>query len=184
MISNKQLGQVGETAVALELLKKGFDVININCTYTNYQKADLICMNPTNGNCVMVQVKTGTTKNILTGFVSELNGTIPYIEESIIGPWVFVKTDKDDLSKFEFYILTREEIIELITTSNKWYVTEWNRKLQKKPIVGVDISWLKGEGIKATESHMKIQHGEYKNPLGHNSLNRWDKIEKLLADKK
>ena len=78
----------------------------------------------------------------------------------------------------------REEIIELITTSNKWYVTEWNRKLQKKPIVGVDISWLKGEGIKATESHMKIQHGEYKNPLGHNSLNRWDKIEKLLADKK
>ncbi|MBR5849314.1 MAG: hypothetical protein IKY69_07600, partial [Bacteroidaceae bacterium] len=94
---------IGETAVTLELLKRGLDVININCTYNNYQKADLICMNHENGKSTMIQVKTGTTNNILTGFVSELDGTIPFIEKSIIGPWIFVKTDKNNLSEFEFY---------------------------------------------------------------------------------
>lgn len=43
MVSNKQLGAIGETAVMLELLKMGFDVININNSYNNYRKADLIC---------------------------------------------------------------------------------------------------------------------------------------------
>ena len=110
MVSNKQLGAIGETAVMLELLKMGFDVININNSYNNYRKADLICMNPNNEKSVKIQVKTGTTNNILTGFVSELDGTIPKIEENIIGPWVFVKIDKDNLSKYEFYILTKAKI--------------------------------------------------------------------------
>ena len=49
MINNKQLGQIGETAVMLELQKRGFDVININISYSNYPKADLICINAENG---------------------------------------------------------------------------------------------------------------------------------------
>ena len=182
MVNNKQLGLIGETAVTLELLKRGLDVININCTYNNYQKADLICMNHENGKSTMIQVKTGTTNNILTGFVSELDGTIPFIEKSIIGPWIFVKTDKNNLSEFEFYILTKEEILELITSSNRWYVTGWNRPLKSKPIVGVNIAWLKGEGEAATTAQSKIQHNEYKNSLGHNSLNRWDKIIDILKE--
>ena len=48
MVSNTQLGAIGETAVMLELLKMGFDVININNSYNNYRKADLICMSPDN----------------------------------------------------------------------------------------------------------------------------------------
>ena len=57
MVSNKQLGAIGETAVMLELLKMGFDVININNSYNNYRKADLICMNPNNEKSVKIQVK-------------------------------------------------------------------------------------------------------------------------------
>lgn len=179
MINNKQLGQIGETAVMLELQKRGFDVININCSYNNYQKADLICINAENGKCAMVQVKTGTTNNILTGFVSELSGVIPHIKESVIGPWVFVKTDKD-VSKFDFYVLTKEEILDLIITSNDWYINDWNRELKSKPIVGVNISWLEGKGEKASEAQAKKQHSEYKNPLVTTSRDRWDKIENLL----
>ena len=179
MINNKQLGQIGETAVMLELQKRGFDVININISYSNYPKADLICINAENGKSIMIQVKTGTTNNILTGFISELDGTIPYIRENIIGPWVFVKTDKD-VSKFEFYVLTREEILDLIITSNNWYVCGWNRELKSKPIIGVNVSWLEGEGEKASEPLAKKQHGEYKNPLRETSKNKWDKIEDLL----
>jgi hypothetical protein len=84
MNDRTKIGLIGETAVTLELLKKGFDVININCTYKNYKNADLLCMNANNGKSVMIQVKTGTSNNILTGFVSELDGTIEHIEKTLL----------------------------------------------------------------------------------------------------
>jgi hypothetical protein len=77
-------------------------------------------------------------------------------------------------------ILTKEEILELITTSNKWYVTEWNRKLKSKTIVGVNVSWLEGEGENASKPQAEKQHGEYKNPLKETSKDKWEKIENLL----
>lgn len=179
-LTNKQKGVIGETAVVLELLKRGFDVININNSYQNYENADLICMNPNNGKSVMIQVKSGTTQNILTGFNSELDGTIPKLEEKIIGPWVFVYMPDDKMSNMEFYILTREEVIELISSSNKWYVTEWNRKLTSKPRVGVEVDWLKGESTKASKENAKKQHPEYKSTLRQTSKDNWWKITQLL----
>ena len=165
----------------LELLKMGYDVINLNSSYTNYPKADLICINPDNGKSTMIQVKTGTTKNILVGFTSEEDGTIKDIEKKINGPWIFVKTDKGKASEYEFYILTKEEILELIKTSTKWYVTEWERKLKIKQIVGLDIAWLEGKGVKESPSHYKKQHPEYKNPLnGITTKDCWNKIVNLL----
>ena len=178
-MKDSQKGTIGETIVAFELMNHGWDVININTVYRNYKNADLICMNANNGKSVMVQVKTGTTHNILTGFTSELDGTIPNIESSVVGPWVFVYMPDDTLSNMEFYVLTKEEVIELITTSNKWYVTEWNRELKSKPMVGVEVKWLEGENQPA-KSTQTYSYPEYKNHLGHNSINRWDKIEELL----
>ena len=174
-LTNKQKGVIGETAVVLELLKRGFDVININNSYQNYENADLICMNPNNGKSVMVQVKTGTTLNIFTGFTSEFDGTIQKLEESIIGPWVFVYMPDDKMSNMEFYILTREEVIELISSSNKWYATEYYRELKKKYPVGIEIEWLKGKSSKATKLHP-----EYKSTLHQPSKDNWYKITELL----
>jgi hypothetical protein len=159
----------------LELLKRGFDVININNSYLNYKDADLICMNANNGKSVMIQVKTGTTHNILTGFTSEFDGTIQKLEESIIGPWVFVYMPDDKMSNMEFYILTREEAIELISSSNKWYATEYYRKLENKYPVGVEIDWLKGGSSNATKLHP-----EYKSTLHQPSKDKWWKITELL----
>lgn len=176
------IGAIGEAAVALELLKKGFDVININSHYRNYKNADLVCMNPDTGKSVMIQVKTGTTHNILTGFTSELDGTIQNIDNSIIGPWVFVYMPKEDFSVMKFYILSKEEIKELITSSNLWYVNEWNRTLTSKPMIGVYTEWLEGKN-QPGKSTKKYKYPEYKNPLGNDpkiALERWDKIENLL----
>ena len=178
-MTNSQKCTIGETVVALELMERGWDVININNTYRNYKNADLICMNANNGKSSMIQVKTGTTHNILTGFISELDGTIPGIENSIICPWVFIYMPDDKLSNMEFYILTKEEVKKLIMTSNKWYVTEWNRVLKSKPMVGVEVEWLKGNNSPG-KSTSKKSYPEYENPLGHNSLGRWDKIEAQL----
>ena len=113
-LTNKQKGELGEILVSMELMNMGLDVVNINTVYRNYKNADLICMNANNGKSVMIQVKTGTTHNILTGFTSEFDGTIQKLEESIIGPWVFVYMPDDKMSNMEFYILTREEVIEYI----------------------------------------------------------------------
>jgi Holliday junction resolvase len=174
-LTNQQKGVIGETAVVLELLKRGFDVININNSYLNYKDADLICMNANNGKSVMIQVKTGTTHNILTGFTSEFDGTIQKLEESIIGPWVFVYMPDDKMSNMEFYILTREEVIELISSSNKWYANGYNRELKKKYPVGIELEWLKGKSSKATKLHP-----EYKSTLHQPSKDNWYKITELL----
>ena len=174
-LTNQQKGVIGETAVVLELLKRGFDVININNSYQNYENADLISMNPNNGKSVMIQVKSGTTHNIFTGFTSEFDGTIQKLEESIIGPWVFVYMSDDKMSNMEFYILTREEAIELISSSNKWYATEYYRKLKKKYPVGVYVDWLEGGSSKATKLHP-----EYKSTLHQPSKDNWYKIAELL----
>ena len=179
-ITNKQKGELGENLVAMALMNMGWDVININTVYRNYKNADLICMNANNGKSVMIQVKTGTTHNILTGFISELDGTIPNLETSVIGPWVFVYMPDDKLSNVEFYVLTREEVIELIYSSNKWYVTEWNRELKSKPIIGVEVDWLQGKPSKASTQNAKKQHLEYKSTLHQTSKDNWYKITELL----
>lgn len=173
-LTNQQKCAIGETAVVLELLKKGFDVININNSYLNYKDADLICMNPNNGKSVKVQVKTGTTQNIFAGFNSETNGIVPNLEEKIIGPWVFVFMNEKDFN-MEFYILTKEETIELIKTSCDWYANAYNRELKSKPMVGVEVKWLKGESSKATKLHP-----EYKSTLSETSQDKWEKITNLL----
>lgn len=174
-LTNKQKGELGEILVSMELMNMGLDVVNINTVYRNYKNADLICMNANNGKSVMIQVKTGTTHNILTGFTSELDGTIQKLDESIIGPWVFVYMPDDKMSNMEFYILTREEAIELISSSNKWYATEYYRKLEKKYPVGIEIEWLKGGVSKATKLHP-----EYKSTLHQPSKDNWWKITELL----
>ena len=153
----------------------GLDVVNINTVYRNYKNADLICMNANNGKSVMIQVKSGTTHNILTGYISEVDGRIPNLETSVIGPWVFVYMPDDKMSNMEFYILTREEVIELISSSNKWYATEYDRELKKKYPVGIEIEWLKGGASKATKLHP-----EYKSTLHQPSKDNWWKITELL----
>ena len=162
---NLKLGVIGETAISLELMKKGYDVINLNNIYQNYKKADLICINPDTGKSVMIQVKTGTTTNIMCGFTSELDGTVPELEEKVIGPWV----------------LTKEETIELIKTSCDWYANAWNRKLTSKPMVGVEVKWLEGNPSEASKPNAKKQHTEYISTLRQTSQNRWDKIEDQIV---
>jgi hypothetical protein len=174
-------GLIGETAVSLELMKKGYDVINLNTFRHNYQNIDLLCINPLTGKTVSIQVKTGTTKNIMTGLVSEPDGTIPDLEKKIVGPWVFVRTDKE-LKSMTFYVLTKKEIFDLIKTSNNWYANEWNRKLTSKTLVGVFDYWLEGKGEDAkTNPKYKKQHKAYNNPLNNvTTKDKWEKITDLL----
>ena len=173
--TNINIGKLGETAVALELIKLGYDVVNMNSSHGSYKNIDLICINPTNGKSITIQVKSGTTDNILTGFTSKLDGNIPNLEERIVCPWIFVEIDKKYNLQTKFYILSKEETFQLIESSNRWYVTAWNRKLKSKPVVGIKISWLQGDSEIATN-----EHHHFNNPLKENSIDKWNKIIKLL----
>ena len=150
----------------------------LNSSIQNYKNADLIVMNSKTGKSTMVQVKCGTTHNILVGLTSELDGTIPGLDEKVICPWVFVKVDDD--CNADFYVLSTDEAKTLIEAGNDWYVNDFNRQLKSKPVVGMEVSWLEGEDTEASAKHLKTQHKAFKNPLGHNAKNRWDKIKKLL----
>lgn len=110
----------------------------------------------------------------MAGFTSETNGIVPNLEEKIIGPWVFVFMNEKDFN-MEFYILTKEETIELIKTSCDWYANAYNRELKSKPMVGVEVDWLKGGLSKATKLHP-----EYKSTLSETSQDKWEKITNLL----
>lgn len=171
-LSNAQLGRLGETAVAMELMKRGYDVVNLNDSIKNIQSVDLLCMKGRKR--IFIQVKTGTEHNILTGLTSTTNGIIQNVESKIACPWVFVKaTPKGDIDyDFEFYVLTQEETLELITTSNDWYANQWGRKLKCNILVGVEVKWLCGKGESA-----KGQRQAYMNPLKVTSKDKWDKLE-------
>jgi len=84
----------------------------------------------------------------------------------------------------KFYVLTKEEIVGLIKTSNNWYVNEWNRKLTSKTLVGVYDYWLEGKGEEAkTDPKFKKQHKAYNNPLNNlTTKDKWDKITDLLRN--
>lgn len=174
-LNSNQLGRLGETAVALELQKRGFDVINLNDAITNYEGADLICASPKSGKFTPIQVKTATTKNIQCGLTSTPDGLIEGLDKKIKCPWVFVYVEpkeNNDFS-FEFYILTRDETYELIDRSNHWYTLEWSRKLEKNVHVGIELKWLRAEGSKEKDK----LHPAFNSTLKETALNKWEKIE-------
>ena len=173
-LSPNQLGRLGETAVSLELQKKSFDVINLNDSIKNFPGADLLCVSSKSGKHTFIQVKTGSTNNIQCGLVSTTGGIIDNLKSKVTCPWVFVHVEQhlDDIS-FEFYVLTKDETLELIDKSNHWYTKEWTRSLKCDVHVGVDVKWLKGEGSKES----KGLHPAFESTLRESALNRWDKLD-------
>ena len=170
--SRNQIGRLGETAVALELMKRGYDVINPNDSIQNFAHADLLCTSPISGKATLIQVKTGTTKNIQCGLISTHDGIIAGLEESVVCPWIFVHvTQNDDGFAFEFYVLSRDETINLIKSSNDWYTRQWKSKLSNNVHIGVEIAW-----VQAGKSEKTRLHPEYNSSLKKTAQNRWDKI--------
>ena len=88
-LTGNQLGRLGETAVALELMKRGYDVVNLNDSIKNYQHADLLCASSISGKTTLIQVKTGSTMNIQCGLASTLDGVIDDLDGKVVCPWVF-----------------------------------------------------------------------------------------------
>lgn len=172
-LTNNQLCRLGETAVALELMKKGYDVINLNESLKNYKGADLLCVNGAgNKEDIYIQVKTGKSLKIDCGLTADpKTGIIAHLDEKVTCPWVFVHVTDD--FKCDFYILTRDETRELLRSAHHWYVQEtYSGRVLSKPVrVSVDVPWLEAKDYKATKLHKP-----FTNTLKKSAKDQWDKI--------
>lgn len=97
-----------------------------------------------------------------------------YLVGKIKGPWVFVQVIGEGLDmEFHYFILSRQEVADLILTSNEWYLNDWKRtkELSDNCTVNLKLKWLKGEG----ESETPL-HSAYVCSLDHDSENCWQKL--------
>lgn len=156
-IRKAQLGAIGENMVAVRLLQNGWDAIMANQSINNCQSYDIVCIDPDTGKTALVQVKTSFGNNIPVGMRLE-DCTMENLKKKIIGPWVFVHVSGEGESMtFDYYVLSREEIIKLIYESNDWYVNKWHRgdrTIDLKNACGVKIIWLDGKGEEDNEKHV------------------------------
>lgn len=175
-LNKAQLGVIGEHLVAIELLKRGWDAILANMSINNIASYDIVCVDPSTNKTALIQVKTSIGTNIPVGFCLD-NAITSFLETKIVGPWVFVYIDKDELP--HFYILSASETIKLINDSNEWYRYQWKDSYRKNPVnpknpVGVTINWLEGKGEPDNKRHYS-----FVNPLVETSENKWNKIWEL-----
>ena len=127
------IGAIGEQMVSVKLMQQGwnvlnanasitnFDVLNANASITNFESIDLVCINPETDEISLVQVKTqlGQNPNFNVGCTIQKVDTLL---EKIKGPWVFVQVIGEGLDmEFYYFILSRQEVADLILTSNEWY---------------------------------------------------------------
>ena len=169
-LSKNQKGAIGEHLVAAKLLEKGLDVFMANMSINNSKAYDILAVEPDNLKTYFIQVKFNSTKYFNAEMSIAQARNKDFLKEHIVGPWIFV--DGSDSSNYEYYVLTADEVIELLYHAHEWYWTKYNRKkeISDKSPAGFKLSWLKGEPEKAT-----TYHEVFINPIA-NAKDCWDKI--------
>lgn len=183
-INKNNLGAIGEHQVLSRLLLLGYQAAITNMSVDNMENIDVFCRN--SENCyASIQVKTTAANDINVGISHrkffddngniDLSAGLKYLESKIVGPWVMVQVSGTPTNPdFKFFVLSRKQVIEIIYDSEKWYLTDFNRK---KPLSGnggiyIPIPWLYGNGVPANANHK-----EWINPFsGHSFENQWQNL--------
>lgn len=193
-----RMGAIGEFHVVAKLMEKGWDAFNANCTINNFKTIDIVCIDgdstdpksPWKPNMALVQVKTSVQANIPAGFSIAQCLDKEYLENHVMGPYVFVAATKIDEKNyaFRYFILSRRMFIDLIHAAHKYCVYDYNRNIKEETVndpayingvkvtgpAGLYIRWMQGESDKANN-----MHGEFRNPFeGIDCESAWDNIWK------
>lgn len=161
------LGAIGEHQTLSRLLLLRYSAAITNLSVENDESTDILCRD-SKGRFCAIQVKTTTKDNWITGISHKEffddNGQIDlvkgrkFLENKIVGPWVFVHVGGSSVyPEFNFFVLSRSEVIELIFSNEKWYLTGYNRK---KPLKGsgpicLYADWFRGKGVQANRNHIE-----------------------------
>lgn len=161
------LGAIGEHQTLSRLLLLRYSAAITNLSVENAESTDILCRD-FKGRFCAIQVKTTTKDNWITGIshkeffddygqIDLVKGR-KFLENKIVGPWVFVHVGGSSVfPEFNFFVLSRSEVIELIFSNEKWYLTGYNRK---KPLKGsgpicLYADWFRGKGVQANRNHIE-----------------------------
>lgn len=190
-----RIGAIGENNVVSLLMQHGWDAFNANCTIKNFKSIDIVCLNgddcdektPWRPKTSLIQVKTCSQTTIPIGFTVRDCLDRNYLERSVMGPYVLVHLKDNGGGKYSFryFIISREDFIELAYRGHLFYVYDYirnERSFNKNYINGVNInapaglkvSWLEGLDVPKT-----LNHKHFENPLkGISCEDAWENIWK------
>lgn len=186
-LQSQTKGVIGEIYLTMRLLLMGHDVANTNFTVKNTANYDLLCRKNGEGKAYPLQVKTTFSDMFRIGLThgdfidnnekfDEQKGR-KRAEERVQCSWAFVQCNGTETKpEFHVYVLTRQQVIDLIVASEYWYLTncgEYDPRVSKSGDVGFLPIWLMGGAGKATSKHTCV----FPNPLKDVSMeNCWDNI--------
>lgn len=174
-LTKSQLCAIGEHLVAAKLIEMGWDVFMANQSINNVEAYDLICVEPLTKKTIFVQVKCSVDSSFPIGMNIGNASDLNYLQKRIVGPWVFVRLIIDDGGyKPEFYVLTKDEMIEITHASNDWYVHQYFRTTPVKSTnaCALTTQFLSGVDINQTNTHAMF-HNPFKKK---NMKDDWKKL--------
>ena len=121
-INKLMTGLAGEYLVAGMMNLKGWIA---SLTLKNFPGVDIFGMNPNTGENVSIQVKSCWSNNF---FIGVRHSERHLMNDRIKGPFVFVHME--DSETVSYYILTKDEFIDLVNSTDDAYYY----KQRKKPI--------------------------------------------------
>lgn len=114
MLNNLMIGTAGEYLVAAKMNLHGW---HASLTMKNYPMIDIVGYDSTNQRYVSVQVKTiYRDRSFLVGFSRKARGNM---QAEVKGPYVVV--DLKDLDHPEYYIIPKQDLIDITFTTDDAY---------------------------------------------------------------
>ena len=127
-IEKHLIGLTGEYFVAGMMSLKGWVA---SLTLKNYPSVDIFGLDPETEKTINIQVKT--TKNVKSYQIGVMRSQRTEIDNIITCPFVFVYIDKNN--NVDYYILSRNQLIDLIlTTDDEYYNRPRKEPLKDYPI--------------------------------------------------
>lgn len=179
-ISNQMLCAIGENLVSANLTAHGWPCANVNSSIKNFKGIDIYCqkgLDSTEG--VGIQVKASMKKGFLVGLNCGEAADLNVLKQKITGPWIFVHIKALVPLEAEYYVLSRQELIDILYEGHDWYLNKWNRpateSLKTSP-AAISLKWLRGENDKSNKSSIQFQN-PYSGDI-FRSESAWDNIWK------
>ncbi len=178
-----RIGAIGENLVVAKLMQQGWDAFNANCTIKNYKSIDIVCLNADlkendrlwwKPKTSLIQVKTSVQTNIPAGFNIRDALNKDYLQQMVIGPYVFVSAEpKEDNYTFRYFIISRKQFINLLYLAHHFYVNvlHKNDNLELSAPACISISWLEGKPEFSSRNH-----ADFGNPLSESCEDKWNNI--------
>ena len=177
MAKNKaRLGKIGEFMTGVQLMHLGFDVANLNDSIPNMKSVDLLVYDDNLKRHTLVQVKASIENTFPVGFDLSVAEDMNKLKDAVTCAFVFVKVDlKETEPKYTFYILSRQQMIDLTYKGHDWYLHKLQRdkEVKRTGIVCISEEWLQGADIKPK----RLKGEDFKNPLkGISAKDAWNNI--------